>query len=162
MRFFQIPSFAFRTICFFCLLAFASCETDSSQNSNHQGQVSDSTSATPPAKMGAATVEVHIPDSLPSNKINIEIAAGTTVLLGKAMMNLSQLKLETKEYTGMGHLVTAMMGFRNNENSDRYWQFCVNGVVAAKGIDDTELNAGDKIDWHFVLYNELPCKKIGE
>lgn len=162
MRFLQFPRLASLLICFSVLLAVSSCQPTSDHGSESGTAGTDSTSAPLPVEQGAAFLNIHIPDSLPSDDIKVDLVAGSTVLLGKTMMGMTDLQLEAKEYKGMGHLITAMKGFRNNENGERYWQFCLNGVISDKGIDETELRNGDRIDWHFVLYNELPCKKIGE
>ncbi len=59
-----------------------------------------------------------------------------------------QLQLSTKEYPGMGTLVTGMHG--NNNGSDKnYWQYKVNGVMPQIGADQLTLKNGDAIEWFF-------------
>lgn len=59
-----------------------------------------------------------------------------------------QLQLSTKEYPGMGTLVTGMHG-NINGNDKNYWQYKVNGVMPQIGADQLTLKNGDVIEWFF-------------
>jgi len=82
---------------------------------------------------------------------NFSVPSGTTAFgllqnIQKARPEL--LKLATKEYAGLGTLVTAMGGKENGQES-KYWQYYVNGVQAQVGSDSYVLREGDRIEWKF-------------
>lgn len=137
-----------------CLILFG-CGSEGENN----GAPASDRNLTEQENFSVATFVIHFPDSTP-HTFTYDFSEST--LLGAPMTSPPQLRVSMKEYAGMGRLVTGINGFDNSENGDRYWQFCVNGTVSAKGIDQIELSDGDQIDWHFVPYNTLPCKKIGE
>lgn len=59
-----------------------------------------------------------------------------------------ELALTTKEYSGMGTLVTGMHGLANGADQ-KYWQYKVNGVMPQIGADQYKLKNGDSVEWLF-------------
>ncbi len=80
----------------------------------------------------------------------VNITAGETILqlLQAQSAQDPSVKLTTKEYAGMGTLVTGMGSSINGAGND-YWQYKVNGVAPQIGADAYVLKNGDAIDWHF-------------
>ena len=80
----------------------------------------------------------------------VGITAGETVLHVLQALNASdtQLQLTSKDYPGMGTLVTGMHGLVNGTNQ-AYWQYKVNGVAPQIGADAYQLNSGDTVEWFF-------------
>ena len=65
----------------------------------------------------------------------------------------AQLQLTTKEYSGLGTLVTGMHGVVNGSGKE-YWQYKVNGVMPQIGADAYKLKNGDSIEWFFAASSE--------
>lgn len=81
---------------------------------------------------------------------SVEVVSGTTLLAELQGLNAidEQLRLGTKEYTGMGTLVTSMHG-QTNGVQDKYWQYKVNGVMPQIGADKFVPKEGDRVEWSF-------------
>lgn len=45
--------------------------------------------------------------------------------------------------------VTSINGTRNDQGANLWWQFCVNGVYAAKGAANQGLGDGDRVKWAY-------------
>lgn len=58
------------------------------------------------------------------------------------------VRLVTKEYSGLGVLVESIGGKTNGVNGE-YWQYKVNGVMPQIGADKLEVKNGDVIEWYF-------------
>lgn len=88
--------------------------------------------------------------SLYANK-PIEVTQNETVL--EVLQGLNEqdpkLSLTTKEYSGMGALITGMHGLINGKDH-KYWQYKVNGVMPQIGADQYKLKNGDSVEWLFV------------
>lgn len=69
-------------------------------------------------------------------------------LLNSLNRSNPEIKLVTKEYSGMGTLVVGM-GNLSNGTTDEYWQYKVNGVMPQVGADQYKLKNGDSVDWYF-------------
>lgn len=80
-----------------------------------------------------------------SNTETIAISEGDTVL--DALVTAA-LPLETKEYAGLGTLVTSMNGRANGEDG-KYWQYTVNGVMPQVSADAYVLTPHDQVVWTF-------------
>lgn len=80
----------------------------------------------------------------------VSISAGTTVLQVLQTLNTGdpQMQLSTKEYSGVGVLVTSMHGFENGTDK-KYWQYKVNDVMPQVGAGDYKLKNGDRVEWFF-------------
>jgi hypothetical protein len=89
-------------------------------------------------------------DSLSTSTLNLEIAAGATVLqiLEEANRQNKLLNLQTKDYKEMGVLVEGIGGKINGQDK-KYWQYYVNGQQPMIGADKYILNDNDKIEWFF-------------
>lgn len=59
-----------------------------------------------------------------------------------------EVRLETKEYSGLGVLVQSI-GEKTNGTDDKYWQYKINGVMPQVGADKLEVKNGDSIEWYF-------------
>ncbi|MEK7582030.1 MAG: DUF4430 domain-containing protein [Patescibacteria group bacterium] len=81
---------------------------------------------------------------------SISISEKETVLKILQTLNSEnpQLKLSTKEYSGLGVLVESMNGNKNGTD-DKYWQYKVNAVMPQIGADKLELKNGDSVEWYF-------------
>lgn len=137
------------------LLLLASCgpSTDTAN--------SGSSIVTLPAATAPSTVTLIVPG--PTDKEFVETVPfeeGMTV--GQLLDAQSTVRVTTKSYPGMGRLLTSINAQANEDMPDHFWQYCINGTIADKGIDDMQLSAGDLVQWHYVKYGETPCKKIGE
>ena len=80
----------------------------------------------------------------------IEISARETVLQLLQTLDARdpQLRLATKEYSGIGTMVVGMNGEQNGAGKN-YWQYKVNGVMPQIGADTLKLTSGDSIEWFF-------------
>lgn len=88
-------------------------------------------------------------EELYSNK-QVAITTDQTVLQVLQSLNNAdpQVRLSTKEYSGLGTLVESMAG-QTNRTNDEYWQYKVNGMMPQIGADQYKLKAGDSIEWYF-------------
>ena len=116
--------------------------------SNDTKRDSDSAEVKQTETQETISVTVNI-EGLYNNK-PIDVLGGQTVLqlLESQNNNDSQLKLRTKEYSGLGTLVEAM-GSMNNGDQNQYWQYKVNGVMPQVGADQYKLSDGDMVEWYF-------------
>jgi uncharacterized membrane-anchored protein len=80
----------------------------------------------------------------------ITLKTNQTVLQVLQMLDSDdpQLRLATKEYSGLGTLVESMNGQTNGTNGE-YWQYKVNGVMPQVGADKYNLKNGDTMEWNF-------------
>ena len=119
--------------------------------------------AAPNATQTAGLV-VHIPDAEPYQvaEIPIEKAVSVRDLMLKAKEIDSKFQFRDTLYATMGHLLTSIQAIPNSKGEGAYWQFCVANTASDRGIDEKMVAPGQLVDWHFVQYGELPCKKIGE
>jgi hypothetical protein len=80
----------------------------------------------------------------------VPITGGETVLqmLQAYDAESPELQLSTKEYAGLGTLVTGMAG-KENGTDKKYWQYTVNAVMPQTGADQLELKNGDSVKWFF-------------
>lgn len=96
----------------------------------------------------SSTVTLTI-QSLYTNK-PAKVAPDETVLEVLQGLNTQgpELALTTKEYAGMGTLVTGMHGLINGADK-KYWQYKVNGIMPQIGAGDYKLKNGDSVEWFF-------------
>ena len=95
-----------------------------------------------------STISLTI-EGLYSSK-SISISEKETVLKILQTLNSEDqnLKLSTKEYSGLGTLVDGMNGNKNGTDG-KYWQYKINGVIPQVGADKLELKNGDLVEWYF-------------
>lgn len=105
----------------------------------------ENSSEVPPQE---ATVTVTIEDLYTDKEVSI--TSGETVLdvLSALAATDPNVKLQTKEYSGLGVLVERI-GEKANGTSDEYWQYKVNGIMPQVGADKLEVQNGDMIEWYF-------------
>ncbi len=80
----------------------------------------------------------------------VAVLEGDTVLgvLQKLNVKNPDLKVSTKEYSGLGTLVDGMGDYKNGVEN-KYWQYKVNGVMPQIGADAYQLKDGDTVEWFF-------------
>lgn len=80
----------------------------------------------------------------------VTIPSGYTAMqfLEKLDKEDPNLKLELKEYSGLGTLVQGMAGMDNGKG-DKYWQYRVNSIMPQVGAAQYILKNGDFIEWVF-------------
>lgn len=59
-----------------------------------------------------------------------------------------ELRLQTKEYSGLGTLIESMHGWKNGADN-KYWQYKVDGVMPQVGAGAYKLQNGNRIEWYF-------------
>lgn len=100
---------------------------------------------------------IESPNTTITEGVSITIAgrsfnspAGETVLKMLSALDKTDplLKLETKEYVGLGALVTSMYGHTNGVG-ENYWQYTVNGVAPQVGAGEYRPVPGDRIVWTY-------------
>ncbi len=94
---------------------------------------------------GPGHIDSHPDAALPTD--------GTVLAALTALSDQKKLGVETKEYTGLGTLVTKI-GDTANGTGDAYWQYWVNGRHADVGADVFKLEAGDVVEWKFTTSPE--------
>ena len=65
----------------------------------------------------------------------------------------NDLTLESKEYEGLGVLVTKI-GEKKNGEGDRYWQYWVNQQKPEVGAGAYVPQSGDFIEWKFLPFKQ--------
>jgi hypothetical protein len=95
-----------------------------------------------------ASISLSI-QSLYRNK-QVSVSAEETVLQVLQALDTqdSQMQLATKEYSGLGTMVTGLHGLQNG-TSKQYWQYKVNDVMPQVGAGDYKLKNGDSVEWFF-------------
>lgn len=69
-------------------------------------------------------------------------------LLQKLHATDRELKLQTREYSGLGTLVIGMRGWENGTGG-KYWQYKINSVMPQVGAGAYKLKSGDVVEWYF-------------
>lgn len=59
-----------------------------------------------------------------------------------------EIRLVTKEYSGLGILVESI-GDKANGMNGEYWQYKINGIMPQIGADKLEVKNGDTVEWYF-------------
>ena len=112
----------------------------------------------------SAALVIHLPENTTYSilEVPVEKAVNVRELMLMAKKVDAKFQFTDTLYTTMGHLLTSLQGVPNSKGEGAYWQFCVANTASDRGIDEKMVAPGEKVDWHFVQYGELPCKKIGE
>ena len=112
-------------------------------------RIAEAPRATPSAKQAPMVgVILTIDDVSPAHANSIP--SGTTLLaLMQSVSKSAGFTMKTKEYAGMGTLITALGTFENGADK-KYWHYYVNGKLAPVGADAYVLQSGDTIEWKFV------------
>lgn len=118
-------------------------------------------SVAPAPAVGLVTMAVHLPDTLP-RVWEVETDAPMTVRELMDALRSAQFAFTDTLYPGMGHLVTSVAGLQNAKGEGAYWQFCLDNVASDRGVDESKIAPGQRVDWHYALHGKLPCKKVGE
>lgn len=101
----------------------------------------------------AAVIHLTI-EGLYQNK-EVAVSSGESVLqmLQDTDKADPAVSLHTKEYSGLGTLVTGIHGVENGANG-KYWQYKVNGVMSQVGASAYLIQGGDSVDWFFASSSE--------
>lgn len=149
---------ALSAVLILAIFAFSlqSC-TDASTNGKEGSQNESSES-------NSATLVVNLPDASPFRIESFEISEELSVrdFMVKVAEKHNDFHFTDTLYTGMGHLLTSLQGIANAKGEGAYWQFCIDNTASDRGIDEKTIHSGQQVDWHYVQYGKLPCKKIGE
>lgn len=94
------------------------------------------------------TISISIEDIYQDESVRVKGDATVLDVLLTLDKENEQLKLTTETYDGLGTLVTRM-GDNTNGDSNRYWQYTVNGIMPQIGVDALEVTEGDHIEWEF-------------
>jgi len=78
----------------------------------------------------------------------IEVKNGTTVL--EVLESIADV--ETKEYTGMGKLVTSIDGVK--QDSEHSWLYFVNGELASISVDNYKLSEDSSFTFKYLSSEE--------
>lgn len=121
----------------FVVLLFAYTGQTPSPETNLRGEV---------AQTGIASLTI---EGVYANK-SVPISENETALelLQKLHTTDRELKLQTKEYSGLGTLVIGMRGWGNGTGG-KYWQYKINGVMPQVGAGAYKLKSGDVVEWYF-------------
>lgn len=107
--------------------------------------------STPTSQTNSGSGRVII--AVETHTATYDISPGDTAL--DALLYLDSrdpdVSLRTKDYVGLGTLVTAMYG-RENGTENKYWQYRVDGSDPGVGADSYRLSNGDVVEWRFAEY----------
>lgn len=82
----------------------------------------------------------------------IKVQPGQTVLdIMREKTTAENISFESKEYSGMGTLITSING-RTNGDRKNYWQYWVNNSKPNVGADAYKLQGGELIEWKFMPF----------
>lgn len=101
----------------------------------------------PNSGSGRATIAVE------THTATYDVSPGDTALDALSYLDSRDpdLSLRTKDYVGLGTLVTGMYS-KENGYENKYWQYRVNGVDPGIGADSYMLSDGDVVEWRFAEY----------
>jgi hypothetical protein len=74
----------------------------------------------------------------------VEVDAGATVLAA-----LEANFVVTKKEYSFGSLVTGIDGLEQNDSTQRYWQYYVDGVLAPVGASDFKVEKNLSVEWRY-------------
>lgn len=78
----------------------------------------------------------------------VAMADASTLAILRAITDGRKILITTKEYEGLGTLVTAI-GQNENGTDGKYWQYTINGAAPTVGADAYIPQEGDVIAWMF-------------
>lgn len=94
---------------------------------------------------------LHYSDSEITEFQDVDISAGQSVLeVLKSLSELNDFSVKTEDYGSLGILV-AGIGDKENGQSEKYWQYFVNGQQPMVGAGKYLLNGGETVEWKFQL-----------
>jgi hypothetical protein len=94
------------------------------------------------------TASITIGDHYKEKEVHLK--ENTSALQIMQILNTEdpELRLVTKEYSGLGTLVESMFGLTNG-SENKFWQYKVNDVMPQIGADKLIIHNGDVITWFF-------------
>ena len=82
---------------------------------------------------------------------------GATVIdLMKSLQKSGQLAYEAEEHAGQGAFITSIGGVAHGGGA--FWQMCINGQRADRGVSQLEMQNGDSLLW-ILSSQQNPCEK---
>ncbi|MFH0890798.1 MAG: DUF4430 domain-containing protein [Candidatus Liptonbacteria bacterium] len=116
--------------------------------------VSAPTGVLPGAEQKTVSLMIDYGEGSVQTYNKIEIRPGQSVLdMLRDTMATQKLMFESKEYAGMGTLVTRIHSRANGENNN-YWQYWVNNEKPNVGADTYKLQGGEWIAWKFMPFTQ--------
>lgn len=105
-----------------------------------------------PAGESSVSVMIDYGDGEVAAYDNIPVTAGENLfqVMGKVTKD-NNLTFESKEYEGLGVLITKIGG-KENGADERYWQYWVNHKKPEVGASAYILNSGDFVEWKFIPF----------
>lgn len=94
------------------------------------------------------SITISIQDLWTREQVTISNNQTLLGLLQDLALTKPELSLETKEYQGLGTLITKL-GTHANGEQNAYWQYYVNGEQPLVGADAYLPKTGDVIEWKF-------------
>lgn len=67
----------------------------------------------------------------------------------KNLNDSGQIKVDFKDYNGLGYFVDGIDGIKSDTFRAKYWIYYINGAKAQVGISNYELKSGDIITWKY-------------
>ena len=105
------------------------------------------------SRMISATTTPHIQAStatfiVAGTNYQIAIPAKTTVLNEmRTLASSTSFRFSSRDFPGMGAFVESINGKQNA--GGKYWILYVNGVQSPKGISQTYISNGDRVEWKY-------------
>lgn len=78
----------------------------------------------------------------------VAMADASALAILRAITDGRKISITTKEYEGLGALVTAIGQYENGTDG-KYWQYTINGAAPSIGADTYIPQEGDVIAWTF-------------
>ncbi len=103
---------------------------------------------TPGEEMRDTAITLRIDGLNLTERYDVSENTSVLALLQEIDKSDADLKLKTKEYSGLGALVISM-GNKENGKDNKYWQYYVNGIMPQVGADKYILQNGDIVEWRF-------------
>ena len=103
---------------------------------------------TPGEEMRDTAITLRIDGLNLTERYDVSEDTSVLALLQEIDKSDADLKLKTKEYSGLGALVISM-GNKENGKDNKYWQYYVNGIMPQVGADKYILQNGDIVEWRF-------------
>lgn len=81
---------------------------------------------------------------------NLNLPENSTVYDAlQQLINNKQITAVMKKFSGMGYFVEEINGIKNNNQTEKYWVYYINGQSAPIGISSYILKSDDLITWKY-------------
>ncbi len=99
------------------------------------------------------TISLDIADAYHDTALAVQEGETVFEVLQQINTTHPEMKLETKEYAGLGILVNGMYGMRGGSDK-KYWQYTVNGIAPEIGAAQYKLKNTDAVVWKFAEFTQ--------